>query len=64
MVICSYEFFEANGREMHQYGRRIEEYANDQGATVKKPARPTSALHTDMWKILALPFKITVLDEA
>jgi hypothetical protein len=64
VIICSYEFFNANGKAMHMHRDAIIEKANDQKGNKILPKRTTAALHSDMWKILDLPFKIAVLDEA
>ena len=64
IVVCSYGFFEANGRDMHRYASNILAKVNDQTHSVPQPSRPTSALHSDLLEILNIPFKIAVLDEA
>lgn len=62
VVVCSYEFFEANGREFRLYHERITEKAN--GRRKEYPKRPRTCLHTDMMAELGLEWKIAVLDEA
>jgi hypothetical protein len=62
VVVCSYEFFETNGRERHMYYNKIRDQANRSGNAL--PRRPTTCLHSDMMKILNLPWRIVTLDEA
>jgi SNF2 family DNA or RNA helicase len=64
VIICSYEFFHSNGKAMHVHRDAIIERANDQDGNKILPKRTTAALHSDLWKILDLPFKIAVFDEA
>jgi SNF2 family DNA or RNA helicase len=63
VLICSYEFFNSNGKNMHTHRHNVYEAANDQTGTKIRPKRTTAALHSELWKILKLPFKIAVCDE-
>ena len=64
ILVCSYEFFAQNGKDMHQLQENIQMVANDQNNIIPQPRRSTSGLQTEMWKRLNMPFKIAVLDEA
>lgn len=63
VAIASYEFVEANSRDMNALPSKLDEYV-DGGHHGEAPIRPTSALHSEFWKQAGLPFKRVILDEA
>ncbi|KAF7877219.1 hypothetical protein EAF04_000904 [Stromatinia cepivora] len=62
VIVVSYNFLEMNARKMDSFAGKLALYAND--PTASKPKRPTSAMHTSIWKELGLETKLLVLDEA
>jgi SNF2 family DNA or RNA helicase len=60
VVIVSYEFLESNLRSMEKYRKQSENEDHDGHV----PRRPTSALQTNLWRILKLPIKRLILDES
>lgn len=67
IVVCSYEFLEANGRNKTLFPKLIEDFSKaqtDPGSKMAKPKRPTAALESELWPLIGLPWKRVVLDEA
>lgn len=64
VVICSYDQVEASGRAQPALLDALALYRNDRTGLVKKPTRPNSVLHSSFWKMLKLPIKRLILDEA
>ncbi|CZR59269.1 uncharacterized protein PAC_09161 [Phialocephala subalpina] len=62
VVICSYEFVQSQYRKMEDWPRKLGLHLSDSSRPI--PTRPTCALHSDMWRLLGLPIKRLVLDEA
>ncbi|TGO47700.1 hypothetical protein BCON_0266g00050 [Botryotinia convoluta] len=62
VVVMSYNFLEMNARKMKKFPGELALYANN--STAPKPKRPTSAMHTELWRDLCLEPKLLVLDEA
>lgn len=49
---------------MRNLPQDIENYVTDDEGILKEPKRPISALHSTFWKLLDMPIKRLVLDEA
>lgn len=62
VIVVSYEFLEANMRDKRDLPAIIESYLrNDRKG--EAPTRPNSAIHSDFWRQIGLPFKRVLLDE-
>lgn len=65
VVVCSYEFVDANRRPKEAYERAVQQYretgAIDSMSSLKKP---TTSLHSELWRLINRPWKRVVLDEA
>jgi SNF2 family DNA or RNA helicase len=64
VAVTSYEFVEQSGRQKLAFPEAINAFSNDQEGRIPKPSRPTTALHSEVWEIVDIPFKRVILDEA
>ena len=64
VVVCSFEFIEANVRAMDQFQDRVEAWSKTCNPTVPRPKRPTAAIGSEIWAFSGYKFKIGIQDEA
>lgn len=64
MIVCSYEFVEANVSKKHRFVEDIARWREAGNRNAPKPKRPTCALATQLWSDVGLPFKRGYMDEA
>ncbi|KAH7350385.1 P-loop containing nucleoside triphosphate hydrolase protein [Pyrenochaeta sp. MPI-SDFR-AT-0127] len=64
VLVCSYEFADANYRATQKYREGIETWVDAKDPLLPKPRRPTAALASGLWVMAGLPFKRGYLDEA
>lgn len=63
VIVCSFEFVGSSYRYKKEFPEEINHYLT-QDRTTQVPQRPTAALYSELWKLLNLPIKRTVIDEA
>ena len=64
VVVCSYEYAEANIRARQKYQDRIESWRLARDPSVMRPKRPTTALASGLYDLAKIPFKCGYQDEA
>lgn len=63
VIVCSYEFVDANIRATDNYMDEIEKYTKKADPTIRKPSRPTAALASGLWALTGLRIKRGIMDE-
>lgn len=66
IIVCPYEFAERSYKAVSTFYSDVQRYTNrrNAGVPVSIPKRPLTALYSQIWRDLKMPWKRVVLDEA